>query len=64
MLRHLLPNLVPFILVSASIGLGGAILAESSLSFLGLGVPPPHPTWGGMLNKGRSYIILAPHMVV
>ena len=64
MVRHLLPNLVPFILVSASIGLGTAILAESSLSFLGLGVPPPHPTWGGMLNKGRTYIALAPHMVV
>jgi peptide/nickel transport system permease protein len=64
MVRHLLPNLVPFILVSASIGLGGAILAESSLSFLGLGVPPPHPTWGGMLSKGRSYIAIAPHMVV
>ena len=64
MLRHLLPNLVPFILVSASIGLGGAILAESSLSFLGLGVPPPHPTWGGMLSKGRSYIAIAPHMVI
>ena len=64
MVRHILPNLVPFILVSASIGLGSAILAESSLSFLGLGVPPPHPTWGGMLNKGRTYIALAPHMVV
>jgi peptide/nickel transport system permease protein len=64
MARHILPNLVPFILVSASIGLGGAILAESSLSFLGLGVPPPNPTWGGMLNKGRSYITIAPHMVV
>jgi peptide/nickel transport system permease protein len=64
MVRHILPNLLPFILVSASIGLGGAILAESSLSFLGLGVPPPHPTWGGMLNKGRNYITLAPHMVV
>lgn len=64
MTRHILPNLVPFILVSASIGLGGAILAESSLSFLGLGVPPPNPTWGGMLNKGRSFITIAPHMVV
>ncbi|MGH2586445.1 MAG: ABC transporter permease [Dehalococcoidia bacterium] len=64
MFRHLLPNLVPIILVSASIGLGGAILAESSLSFLGLGVPPPFPTWGGMLSRGRSYIAIAPHMVV
>ncbi len=64
MLRHLLPNLVPYILFSASIGLGGAILAESSLSFLGLGVPPPNPTWGGMLNKGRNYISTAPHMVI
>jgi peptide/nickel transport system permease protein len=64
MIRHLLPNLIPVILISASIGLGGAILSESALSFLGLGVPPPHPTWGGMLNKGRAYIALAPHMVV
>jgi peptide/nickel transport system permease protein len=64
MVRHLLPNLVPFILVSASIGLGTAILAESSLSFLGLGVPPPHPTWGSMLAKGRAYIGIAPYMVV
>jgi peptide/nickel transport system permease protein len=64
MVRHLLPNLIPFILVSASIGLGAAILAESSLSFLGLGVPPPYPTWGGMLNKGRQFIAIAPHMVI
>jgi len=64
MLRHLLPNLIPYILFSASIGLGGAILAESSLSFLGLGVPPPNPTWGGMLNKGRNYVSTAPHMVI
>jgi peptide/nickel transport system permease protein len=64
MLRHLLPNLMPYLIFSASIGLGGAILAESSLSFLGLGVPPPNPTWGGMLNKGRNYVSTAPHMVI
>jgi peptide/nickel transport system permease protein len=64
MLRQILPNLFPVILVSASVGLGSAILAESSLSFLGLGVPPPHPTWGGMLNSGRSFVSAAPHLVI
>jgi len=65
MARHLLPNIVPTIIVLASLGFGGVILSESSLSFLGYGVPPPTPTWGGMLaNEGRSYMFSAPWMLI
>jgi peptide/nickel transport system permease protein len=52
--RHVLPNLVPPILTSASLGLAGAILTESGLSYLGLGVQPPIPSWGGMLTEGKG----------
>lgn len=54
--RHILPNVISSILVLASIEFGRAILRESFLSFLGLGVPPSIPSWGGMLSEGRSYI--------
>jgi len=65
MRRHLLPNIVPTIIVLASLGFGGVIISESSLSFLGYGVPPPTPTWGGMLaNEGRSYMFSAPWMLI
>jgi peptide/nickel transport system permease protein len=49
-LRYVLPNVMATILILATIGLGGVILAESSLSFLGFGVPPPHPSWGAMFS--------------
>jgi peptide/nickel transport system permease protein len=62
--RHLIPNIVQPILVQASIGMAGAILAEASLSFLGLGVPPPLSSWGSMLNDGRSHLFDAPHLVI
>jgi peptide/nickel transport system permease protein len=53
------------IVVISSIGLGGIILAESALSFLGYGVPPPHPSWGSMLSgSGRTYMYLAPWMAI
>jgi ABC-type dipeptide/oligopeptide/nickel transport system permease subunit len=52
--RHVLPNLVPLIVVTATLHLGAAILIESSLSFLGYGVPPPNPTWGRMLADARG----------
>jgi peptide/nickel transport system permease protein len=54
--RHLFPNLVPVLLVIATIQLAQFVLAESALSFLGLGVPPVVPSWGGMINEGRDYI--------
>ena len=63
-LRHLIPNIIQPVLVQASIGIAGAILAEASLSFLGLGVPPPLPSWGAMLNDARSHLFDAPHLVL
>ncbi|MEW6455803.1 MAG: ABC transporter permease [Acidobacteriota bacterium] len=58
--HHLLPNVLPFLYVQASLGISGAILAESSLSFLGLGVQPPSPSWGGMIYEGRNYLFENP----
>ena len=64
-LRHLLPNVTATIIILATIGFGAVILAESALSFLGFGVPPPHPSWGGMLSgSGRTYMFRAPWMAV
>ena len=63
-LRHVLPNIMQPVLVQAAIGMAGAILAEATLSFLGLGVPPPVPSWGSMLNDGRSHLFDAPHLVI
>ena len=54
--RHILPNIVHIILITASVGIGGAILVESTLAFLGFGLPPPFPTWGRMLNNSREYV--------
>jgi len=55
---------LPLILVQASLGLAGAILAEASLSFLGLGIQPPAPSWGAMINAGRSHLLDAPHVTL
>jgi peptide/nickel transport system permease protein len=64
-LRHVVPNVMATVIIVATIGLGGVILAESSLSFLGLGVPPPQPSWGAMLaGSGRSYMQRAPWMAI
>ena len=64
-LVHLLPNVAATVIILATIGLGVAILAESALSFLGFGVPPPHPSWGGMLSgSGRTYMDQAPWMAI
>jgi peptide/nickel transport system permease protein len=60
--RHLLPNLLPPLLIQATFGLAAAIVAEGSLSFLGLGVEPPTPSWGAMLNDGRQFLLVAPHL--
>jgi peptide/nickel transport system permease protein len=65
MIKHIIPNIMPMIIVSFSMGMGGAILAESSLSFLGFGIPPPYPSWGGMLSgQARRYMIRAPWMAI
>jgi peptide/nickel transport system permease protein len=62
--RHLLPNVAAPLLVQATLHLAGAILAESALSFLGLGVPPPAPSWGAMLAGGRTHLLDAPHVLL
>jgi peptide/nickel transport system permease protein len=63
--RHILPNVAATVIILATIGLGTAILAESALSFLGFGVPPPYPAWGGMLSgSGRTYMFRAPWMAI
>jgi peptide/nickel transport system permease protein len=64
LVRHLLPNILQPVLIQATIGMAGAILAESTLSFLGLGVLAPVPSWGAMLNDARSHLFDAPHMVI
>jgi len=60
--RHLLPNILAPVIVEATFGMAGAIVTEASLSFLGLGVQPPAPSWGSMLSDGRSFLLLAPHL--
>jgi peptide/nickel transport system permease protein len=62
--RHILPNIIQPIIVQAAIGMAGAILAEATMSFLGLGVPPPTASWGSMLNDGRAHLFDAPHLVL
>lgn len=62
--RHILPNIVQPVIVQAAIGMAGAVLAEATMSFLGLGVPPPTASWGAMLNDGRSHLFDAPHLVL
>jgi len=62
--RHILPNVLSPVLVAATIGVGGAILTESTLSFLGLGFPPDVPTWGRILFDARNYLDIAPHWAI
>jgi peptide/nickel transport system permease protein len=62
--RHILPNALPLLLVAGSLRVGGFILLEAALSFLGLGVQPPTPTWGSMISLNRSFINSAPWMVI
>ncbi len=62
--RHILPNILQPILVQAAIGMAGVILAEATLSFLGLGIPAPAPSWGAMLNDARSHLFDSPHLVL
>jgi peptide/nickel transport system permease protein len=62
--RHILPNIIQPVIVQTAIGMAGAILAEATMSFLGLGVPPPTASWGAMLNDGRAHLFDAPHLVL
>ncbi len=61
--RHILPNILQPLIVQAAIGMAGAVLAEATLSFLGLGIPAPAASWGAMLNDGRSHLFESPHLV-
>ena len=63
-MRHILPNIIQPVIVQAAIGMAGAVLAEATMSFLGLGVPPPTASWGSMLNDARSHLFDAPHLVI
>jgi peptide/nickel transport system permease protein len=63
MTRHILPNILQPLLVQAAVGMAVAVLAEATLSFLGLGVQPPTPTWGAMLNDARSHLFESPYLM-
>ncbi len=63
-LRHILPNIMGPLLVQVTFGLAGVIVAEAGLSFLGLGTQPPTPSWGMMLNEGRQFLLVAPHLSI
>jgi peptide/nickel transport system permease protein len=62
--RHIVPNTLAAVTVLVTLGIGGAILAEAGLSFLGLGAQPPEPSWGSMLSAGRDYLLQAPWLSV
>jgi peptide/nickel transport system permease protein len=62
--RHILPNIIQPVLVQAAIGMAGVILAEATLSFLGLGIPAPAPSWGSMINDARLHLFDSPHLVL
>ena len=65
LMRHVLPNTIPLMIIIFSINIGGVIISEASLSFLGFGLPREIPSWGGMLSReGRSYMELAPHLAL
>lgn len=64
LVTHILPTALPAVLVQATLGMAATIIGEASLSFLGLGVQPPTPSWGTMLNGGRAHILNAPHLTV
>lgn len=61
---HILPNAIQPLIVQASLGMAGAVLSEASLSFLGLGIPPPAPSWGTMIEESRQYFAIYPHVLV
>jgi ABC-type dipeptide/oligopeptide/nickel transport system permease subunit len=62
--RHVLPNVLPVIIILATMSTAGTILLDAGLSYLGIGVPPPTPSWGAMITDGQPYFIAAPHIVI
>jgi len=62
--RHILPNILPTVIVVAVMLTANTILLEAGLGYLGIGVPPPTPTWGAMIHEGQAYFISAPHLVI
>ena len=62
--RHLLPLIAAPLIVEATFGVAGVVIAEAGLSFLGLGVQPPMASWGSMIRDGAAYMLMAPHMVL
>jgi peptide/nickel transport system permease protein len=62
--RHIVPAALPAVVVQATLGMAGAVIGEAALSFLGLGVQPPTPSWGTMLNGGRAHLLDAPHLTL
>jgi peptide/nickel transport system permease protein len=62
--HHVIPTAMPAVVVQATLGMAGAIIGEAALSFLGLGVQPPTPSWGTMLNGGRAHLLDAPHLTI
>lgn len=64
LVRHILPNIAQPVIVQAAVGMAAAVLAEATLSFLGLGVPPPAASWGVMLNDARAHLFDAPHLLI
>ena len=64
LLRHILPNVLPPLIVQATLSIAAAVIAEASLSFLGLGQQPPAPSWGSMLNTAKNYMDNAPWMAL
>jgi peptide/nickel transport system permease protein len=62
--QHVIPPTLPAVTVQATLGMAGVIIAEASLSFLGLGVQPPTPSWGTMLDAGRAHLFDAPHLTI
>ena len=63
-LLHILPNAITPIIIQFTLGIATVIMAEAGLSFLGIGIRPPNPTWGAMINKGREFIRTSPHLAI
>jgi ABC-type dipeptide/oligopeptide/nickel transport system permease subunit len=63
-IKHILPNILPTIIILASLSTANTVLLDAGLSYLGVGVPPPSPSWGTMISEGQAYFIVSPHMTI